>query len=382
MARITDVTVQFFRYRPPNPLVSSLGQRTDRVWCLVAVHTDEGVTGYGESWVNFPAWAPQERRATLLAGIRPLIIGEDPTQVTVLHARLEAALGRVGLQWGSPGAIAQALSGVDLALWDVTGKLYGVPVYRLLGGGAARVPVYASGLGPGLDEDVVRQHQAWGIHVFKVRVGFGREQDIEAVARLREWVGPAATILVDANQAWTPREAVDRIGALEPYGIAWVEEPIRADDLDGYKWVAARVRVPLAAGENWYGLRTFAGALQSGAVQIIQPDVTKVGGLTAGWAIARWAAAWGCRWAPHFLGHRVGLLASAHLMAAVPGGLWLELDTAPNPLRTASARDPLVIREGQLDLPDRPGWGVDLDEDSLAPFAFDPRDEIDGWERA
>lgn len=372
VAKITDLRVRFFRYKPPTPLVSSFASRDHRVMCLVEIECDTGITGYGESWLNFPAWGPSERQATLLEGVRPLLLGEDPTRVAQLNAKLWANLTRIGLQWGSMGAIAQSISGADLALWDLAGKIHGLPVNRMLGGGLDRVPVYASGLGPIVDESVVQEHLELGIRAFKLKVGFGVDQDVAQVERLRDLVGSQADVMVDANQAWDARTAAQMMERLAPFHIRWVEEPVAANDLEGATWLGPSARLPIAAGENLYGLSTFVKWLSSGAVHVVQPDVTKVGGVSQAWVIARMAEAWGRPYAPHFLGSCVGLLATAHMFSAVPGGLWVELDSNPNPLRSQATVNPLAIADGTLPIPDAPGWGIELDWKSLKPFEFTP----------
>lgn len=336
--------------------------------CLVEVASSDGETGIGESWLNFPSWGAAERYATFTQGVAPLLQGVDVSDVVGTHSRLTTALGGLGRQIGMPGAVAQAISGVDLALWDLRGRVLGVPVYQMIGGGRRRIPVYASGLGPVLDEQLVAKHLALGIQAFKIKVGFGADQDFAQVSRLRTLVGDRAHIMVDANQAWTRATALDTIRRLAPLGLDWVEEPLPADDIDGMAHLVAASPVPISAGENLYGRQEFGRWAVRGAFGVAQPDITKVGGLTEAWAIAHMMAAFRIPYTPHFLGGAVGLIATGHLFSAVPGGIAVELDTNPNVLRDSIVTPALRIEDGSLLLPDGPGWGLQLDEEVLRRY--------------
>ncbi len=365
---VNDLRVQFLEYRPEKPVVSSIGAITRRVTCLVTVVTEDGLEGVGESWVNFPDWAPQERRATIENGVRPLILGMDSADIDSVHRRLVNQLERIGLQWGALGPIWQAISAVDMALWDIAGKRRQLPVWKLLGGKQNTIPVYASGLGPDVDEALVRQHLALGINIFKLKVGRSRKQDLAEVAHLRDIVGSQATILVDANQGWSHENAQAIIPDLYRLGVQWVEEPLRADDLEGTAALAAESLIPIALGENLYGREAFRRWTEYRAVQIVQPDLSKCGGFTEARAIVETVKPANIPYAPHFLGSAVGLVASAHFLAGVPGGLYLELDTNPNPLRDKLCANTVRIDDGRLKLAPDPGLGVSLARDILESY--------------
>ncbi|MCF8568513.1 mandelate racemase/muconate lactonizing enzyme family protein [Alicyclobacillus tolerans] len=366
--KIIDVKTRFFGYKPVHAVTNSFGAIKRRTMCLVEVVAEDGTTGYGESWVNFPEWGPKERKATIEEGIRPLLVGTDATQVVGNHDMLMKKLNRIGLQWGSVGAIHQAISGVDLALWDLCGKIRGLPVYKMLGGETKGIPVYASGLGPQVQRDNIMEHMALGIHAFKLKVGFGKDQDLEALRNLRNLVGENASVMVDANQAWTLNQAIQMIDAFQPYNVSWLEEPLRADDMDGYIKLTNQSSIPISAGENLYGRRPFAKWGNSQAIHIAQPDVTKVGGLTEALVITQMMQSWDIRYAPHFLGSIIGLIATCHLFATVPGGMIVELDANENPLRNGVLESPIRIEGGKLSLPDGPGWGIQFSEQKLKEF--------------
>lgn len=365
---VDDVRVRFFRYRPPQPLAISIGQQTVRLLCLVEVQSSTGRVGIGESWVNFPSWVAAERYATLTEGFAPLLRGQAVQDVGRVHDRLAQSVAALARQAGATGPLSQALSGIDLALWDLRASERGLPVYRMLGGHGRRVPVYASGLGPTVDAVTVRQHMAQGIRMFKLKVGFDDREDYDNVVRLRDLVGPTADIMVDANQAWSVPQAQRMIQRLQAVGLRWVEEPIACDDREGMEQLVAWSPVAISAGENLYGLATFRQWATRRALTIAQPDVTKVGGLTPAWHIAQEMAAVPLPYAPHFMGGIVGLMASCHLWAGVPGGIAVELDSNPNPLRTDIADPPLQIEEGCLVIPEAPGWGISMSEERLHPY--------------
>ncbi len=373
---VDDVRVRFFRYQPLQPVAISIGQQRVRLLCLVEVRSSTGHVGVGESWVNFPSWVAAERYATLTEGFAPALRGQAVTDVVSVHERLVQAVAAIGRQAGTTGPLSQALSGVDLALWDLLGSWRGLPVYKMLGGHVRRVPVYASGLGPAVDATIVRQQMAQGIRMFKLKVGFDDQQDYDNVVHLRDVVGPAADIMVDANQAWSVPQAQRMIQRLQGVGLRWVEEPIACDDVEGMEQLVAWSPVAISAGENLYGPGPFARWAARRALDIAQPDVTKVGGLTTAWHIAQHMTTIPLPYAPHFMGGIVGLMASCHLWTMVPGGIAVELDSNPNPLRTDVADPPLQIEDGCLVMSEAPGWGISLAEERLHPYEVSWQDAI------
>lgn len=337
------------------PVVTSFGRMDRRHAILVRVRTTDGGEGWGESWGNFPAWSPEERQATILQGLAPLVLGESPRQVAFLHAKMQTATRRLARQWGAQGPVSQGISALDIALWDLHAKAAGLPLYKLLGGNPEPVPVYASGLGPHEPQVLARAMADAGVTSFKLKVGFGREKDEENLKLMREAVGPTATLSVDANQAWDLPTALKMANLLERYDVDWLEEPLDADDFEGLRQLRRTTGLRIAAGENLYGVARFTELLRLGAVDLIQPDVTKVGGLTEAFRICGLAPAFGAAFAPHYLGAGVGLLASLQLFAAAPGGQVLEFDANPNPLRTGLCD--LQVQNGRVALPTEAGIG-------------------------
>lgn len=343
------------------PVEMSFGRLVDRRICVVEVAAD-GIWGIGESWINYPPWADSERLATYRHGVAPLLLGRDATDPGAVQSALAAALLPLGRQGGAEGAMWQALSGIDLALWDLAGKLAAQPVHRLLGSNlvAPQVAAYGSGIGPTDVEELCEAALAAGLRAVKTKVGFGRVTDERTVATTRARVGEEVEIFADANQAWSLAEAVQSASWLRDYAVAWLEEPLAGDRISDLGELAAQSDLGLATGENVYGIADYTSYARSGAIQVLQPDLAKAGGFTTGRVVARTAADAGVRLAPHCYSSAIGLAASAHFTAAYPHADWVEVDVRPNPLRTDLLREPWEWADGALCVPDRPGLGVEL----------------------
>ena len=351
----------------------SFAQLDNRQVCLVEVSAD-GVTGVGESWVNYPAWGPVERVATLCEGVAPLLLGmnvsDPPAALRILAQRLLP----VARQWGAPGPVWQAISGIDLAVWDLIGKARGAPVAQLLRDGAGGTlpqpcaPAYASGVGPTDVERLCEMSLQAGLGAVKVKLGFGEERDRATLRAARSTLGDDHLLFADANQAWNLDTATELCRTLAEYGVAWLEEPLDGDDLADLEKLAAATSLTLATGENLYGLDTFKRYSDSAAVGIIQPDLAKSGGLTVASQVARHAASSGTAVAPHCYSSALGLAASLHFSAAFDVVDWIELDVRDNPLRTDLLTEPLRMHGASPVLPSGPGLGVQLDPDAIARF--------------
>ena len=367
--KITDVRVISLAVPLEKPVLMSFGTMTHRKSCLVHVETDQGIDGWGESFVNHPYWALDERKITIEKGIKPLVMGEDPLEIEKLWNKMYGVLNTIGLQAGARGQYMQAISGVDIALWDIKGKSLGVPVYELLGGKLLeQAEVYASGLGPNNLEEQILGCSRYGIRAFKVKVGFGRDTDINNVKQSRAVMGTTGKLMLDANMAWTEEEALRMVEHLKPYDIEWLEEPCRCDDVEALAHVTSKSPVKIAGGENVYCRDGFQRALKQHIFEIAQPDVTKTGGISEVHLICRMANANGMNWAPHFFGNAVGLAATLHVFAAISGGMIVELDANPNPLRTGLLEDPIEIVNGMVEIPNLPGLGITLNQSLLQEF--------------
>jgi L-alanine-DL-glutamate epimerase-like enolase superfamily enzyme len=277
----------------------------------------------------------------------------------------------LAIQSAEPGPFAQAIAGIDIALWDLAARHAGQPLWRFLDGSTQPViGVYASGLNPNAPEKLAAAKRREGFAAFKLKVGFGAERDLANLRALRTALGDGVHLMVDANQAWDLDAALDMVARLQPFGLDWLEEPLRADR-PWSEWLRlkADTPIPLAAGENLAGDAAFAGALAGDALGVVQPDIAKWGGFTRCLAVARRIREVGARFCPHYLGGGIGLLASAHLLAAAGGDGLLEIDANPNPLRSLVCGPLGDIIDGKATLSAHPGLGIEPDLSALDGFA-------------
>jgi D-galactarolactone cycloisomerase len=355
-----------FRHRVATPVRTSFGVMHERPALLLRIEDADGAHGWGEVWCNFPACGAEHRARLAETLIGPLLCGADFDSPEAAWRELSARTEVLALQSGEPGPIAQVIAGVDLALWDLLARRAEQPLWRLLGGQSDRLGVYASGLNPDAPERMVARKQGEGYRAFKLKAGFGEARDIDNLRRLREALPAGSTLMVDANQAWDLPTALRMAERVAPFDLAWLEEPLRADrPWAEWELLAARGGVPLAAGENLYGEAAFEALLQSAAVRVVQPDVAKWGGISGCLPVVRRLQAAGLRYCPHYLGAGIGLMHSAHLLAAVGGDGLLEVDANDNPLRSLLAPRIEAIVDGEVRLGDQPGIGVEPDLQEL-----------------
>ena len=326
--------------------------RTSMDTLLVRVDTDGGVTGWGEGFGHriFPA-----TKAALDTLIGPMCVGRDPSAIAALMDELQRNLTGVGRN----GPAMYALSAIDIALWDIAGKLAGLPLYRLLGGSPRKtLPAYASLLRygePGAVTHYVERALKRGYRHIKLH-----EITVGPIQAAREAAGPDIPIMVDCNCPWTVGEAIEMAHRFMPFNLKWLEEPVwPPEDHAGLARVQAQGGIPTAAGENAM-LPEFKGMLEAGAITYAQPSVTKVGGVTQMRRVMALADAFGITVVPHSAYFGPGLIASIHCIAALSGGSLVErydADFAVNPMGDAILPD----KNGCLAVPQGPGLGVDPD---------------------
>ena len=360
----------------------------DRPAVLVRVEDADGAHGWGEAWCNFPSCGAEHRARLVESVLAPLVVGRAYASPHAAWAHLTAQTAVLALQAGEPGPLAQAIAGLDIALHDLAARRAGQPLWRLLASGhaarpgaverfgrasdraaaapahTARVPVYASGINPDRPGETVQALRRAGHIAFKLKIGFGAERDVANLAEVRAAAGEAATVMADANQAWDLDGALAMARRLAASAPAWLEEPLRADrPWSEWQRLAAASPIPLAAGENAIGTPAFEALIEARAVAVVQPDLAKWGGISGVLGVIERIAAAGLRYCPHYLGAGVGLLASAHLLAArgdLSSGL-LEVDSNENPLRERLCPPLAGLRAGQIVLDDTPGLGVEPD---------------------
>jgi L-alanine-DL-glutamate epimerase-like enolase superfamily enzyme len=363
---IRRLRAHLFRWPVATPVRTSFGVMRERPMVLIEVEDVDGIRGWGEAWCNFPAVGAEHRVRLIVSLFAPMVEGVDLGSPLETFERLTRATAVLAIQAGEPGPIAQCIAGIDIALWDLAARRARAPLWRLLGGSNPEVGVYASGLNPDSPERLAEERRAEGHTAFKLKVGFGTKRDLGNLQALRAVLGDDASLMVDANQAWAPDEARRMAQRLGVFGLQWLEEPMRADSRpEEWRALAAASPVPLAAGENFAGHAAFHDALAAGAFGVLQPDMAKWGGFSGCVPVARKILAAGARFCPHYLGGGVGLLASAHLLAAVGGGGLLEIDANPNPLRSECCGPLARVTAGRARLDEAPGLGIEPDPGAL-----------------
>ena len=359
-----------FRAPVSEPVANAFGAMTNRPALFLRLSASDGAWGWGEVFCNFPQVGAEHRARLIDSIFRPLLEGAPADGPAVVRTLLEQRTRQMAIQCGEPGPFAQITGGIDQAMWDMAARRAGQPLWRHLGGTPC-VRVYASGIGPHDVTQVAKRKFDQGYRAFKLKVGFGIDRDVANLAAMRAALGPDATIMCDANQAWRPDQAAGCIAQLAPHRPLWIEEPIAADEApDVWCALAHGSAVPLAAGENLRGLQSFDDAITLGYLQFVQPDVGKWGGISGGLEVARRARAHGVAYCPHWLAGGIGLAASMHALAASGSeGAYAEVDANPNPLREEVF--PFDVADGWVTLSDAPGLGIEPDLRRLARFAPD-----------
>ncbi len=350
---------------------------------IVQVHTDEGLVGFGEvdsspEVVKAIIDAPKSHR--LCTGLAATIVGEDPLEVE----RLWEKMYRASVWFGRRGAAIQAMSGVDIALWDLRGKILGLPVYKLLGGAYRKqIPAYASVLMPETPEAVsleVERRKREGFSAIKLGwgpLGLDMAADVSLIKAAREAAGPEMQIMIDfgfypgddLRSGWDAAGVLEFARRIERYEPYWLEEFLPPDDLSGFARVAAGTRIRTAAGENCMSRFDFIDLMDRGHVSVVQPDVTRSGGLTECKRIAALAEERGIPCIPHAWSTGLIKAASMHLIAAIPNAVYLEYTLSDSPLNTDLFANPVGLQNGVATVPEAPGLGVTLDTDLLRRYA-------------
>lgn len=361
---VTIARIEAAVYRVPAdpPVRTAFGTMYDRPCVIVRVEDEAGNHGWGEVFCNWPPPGAEHRARLVAEVLAPLAIGRSYDHPSEVGAWLEGRTRVLVLQCDEPGPFAQAIAGIDGAVWDLAARKAGLPLAAALGGAVRPVAAYASGINPDRPGRMAAARRAEGYQAFKLKVGFGRDRDLRNLADMRAELGADARLMADANQAWTPDEAAEMAGQMSAFGLYWLEEPVPADtSLADWKALAVSAPMPLAAGENMRSRAEFSAAIASDAFGVVQPDAIKWGGVTGCTAVGREIVGAGKIYCPHFLSGGVGLLASAHILAAVGGPGMLEVDANENPLRTLLAQPFPVLRDGAFLLTDSPGIGVEPD---------------------
>lgn len=367
--QITRIETFVFRVPLAQPVRTSFGTMHERPAIFLRIMDSDGAEGFGEIWCNFPTFGSIHRARMVDEFLAPLLREQPFARPRNVRLYLERQTHTLGLQSGELGPLANCIAGIDTAVHDLCARKAGQPLCRYLGAQKDSVPVYASGINPVAAAQTASNCVEQGYTALKFKAGFGMAVDMANVASVIEEVGEHAWVAMDANQAWNVTTAREMMEQIDEFGLKWLEEPLPADSLRK-DWLSLREAgsTPLAAGENALSSRQLGAVMTGGAMSIIQPDVAKWGGISGCLAAAQSAQKKGLTYYPHFLGGGVGLLASAHLLAAVGGEGRLEVDINPNPLRSEILGDALDDPGEGLLLSDAPGLGFSSDFSELADY--------------
>jgi D-galactarolactone cycloisomerase len=369
LVKIKTVETLVYRYPLETPVQTSFGIMQDRPMVLVKLTDQDGFVGIGEVWCNFPAVGAEHRARLIDSVFTPLLTSELLHSPATTFDLLTQKTWVLGLQTGEFGPIAQSIAGIDIALHDLQAKRDKIPLWKSLGGIHNTVETYASGINPTGAEKTAETALRAGHRALKLKIGFDSSRDIQNIKSLRALLGKDGQLMVDANQAWTATEARAIMQKIAAYDLSWLEEPIQADRPDDeWEKLKAYGNIPLAAGENVIGESHFARLIKAGYLTVIQPDLAKWGGLTKTVPIARKICAAGKRYCPHYLGGGIGLLASAHALAAVGGDGILEVDINHNPLRSILVNEFFQSFSSAIDLGNEPGLGAEFDLEAIDEY--------------
>lgn len=370
--RIAKLETYVLEARLDKPIQFGIGPYGAFTATLVELTTDDGITGVGECIARR---APRVTDTVLRDLLWPVVQGRDPRDAGgIWDDELRLLRG-----WGHyRGFVQEAMSGVDQALWDIVAQAQGIPLYKALGGaGRDRVPVYASSVYiADLDtmqretrEQVEKGHTALKMKCGRTSDLGGFRTDVESVRAVREAAGPDIEIGIDVNGAYDAATAIRFCDAVERYDVTFLEEPVYPDDIDGYEQIRRHTTIGLACGESEFGVFGFRELLRRRAVDIVQPDVARVGGFTAAMRVGALVHSHNVRYAPH-TGFSCGVaqLASIHLAAAVPN-LWkVEEMYIWNPIAELFTEPLPKATKGVCGVPQRPGLGLDLDKKKIAKY--------------
>lgn len=389
--KITGVETICLHYRMPYALTYARGEYQEREALLVKVHTDQpGLFGWGEAAMWGGPWATSV--AVIEKEIAPLIVGLDPRQPEYIWERVYQQT----YYHGRKGILLACLSGIDIALWDILGRAAGEPVWRLLGGYGRPLRAYASSgyyrrdysnadlahdIGKARGEgylgfkmkvgNIAGAIHARTLHETPLRATF--DQDIARVAAAREALGPDLDLMCDATTSLDHKTAMRYADAFEELGVCWFEEPTQPENIAGCAELARHTRIPIAGFETETSKFNFAALIDAGAIQIVQPDVIQVGGITEARKIAAYAQMRHLLFSCKNYSTAVSLAACINLLYGLPNTDYFECDMDPSPWRSDILKTPLFTFDRGLVAPfDRPGLGLDIDEEQLKQWQVQP----------
>jgi len=374
MPAIADVKAHVLEAKIDEPFWWSFNRSDARGSCIVEIIAEDGTSGWGE------CFGPARLNAAIIEAFRPHLLGKDFRAGDLLWQTLYNQFR----DQGQKGLTVTAISGVDIALWDLRGRHFEAPVHVLMGGPLRReVKAYATGTyrhgdGDPLDYicDEVAGYANEGFSAVKLKIGFGVAQDLALIEAVRETIGPKMGLMLDANHGFDVLEAVELGNRAAKFDIGWFEEPVVPDELMSYQEVKARQPIPVAGGECEFTRWGFREVLTRRAIDIIQPDTCAAGGLSECKKIADMATAFGVRYVPHVWGTGIGLATALQLLAVLPhtpprhSALepMLEFDRSEHPFRQAIMMQEIEHAQGVVQIPDGPGLGIEINRETLEQF--------------
>jgi D-galactarolactone cycloisomerase len=374
MPEIADIKCHVLEVAIAEPFWWSFNRSDARASCIVEIVADDGTSGWGE------CFGPARLNAAIIEAFRPYLLGQDFRAGDLIWQTLYNQFR----DQGQKGLTITAISGVDIALWDLRGRHFEAPVHVLMGGPLRReVRAYATGTyrhGDGDPLDYICQEVAGyvreGFPAVKLKIGFGVEEDLALIEAVRETIGHRTGLMLDANHGFDCLEAIELGRRAAKYHIGWFEEPVVPDELQSYEEVKARQPIPVAGGECEFTRWGFRGVLTRRAIDIIQPDTCAAGGLSECKKIADMATAFGVRYVPHVWGTGIGLAAALQLLAVLPNTPprhtplepMLEFDRSEHPFRQAVMPREIEHEAGAVKIPEGPGLGIEINRETLDKF--------------
>ena len=378
--KITDINVHVIKSELDVPFAFSQGWVNQRAATLIEIITQEGITGWGEC---FPQGLepPEIAAAAVENCFSEILKNQNPLDTE----RLWFEMYNRSRDFGRKGSVMAAISGIDIALWDIAGKFYNKPISQLLGGAfREKVQPYATGFyrlkGKGESSRLAEEalsHYENGFRLMKIKLGFGLEDDIAVMHAIWDSIsGLGVTLMVDTNHAYGRRDALTLGRKLSEFDLRWYEEPVVPEDLESYVELRRCLPMAIAGGENEHGLYGFKSLFAAGAVDIAQPDIGSCGGFTGARHIVTLAQAFGVEINPHVWGSAIAQAASLQLIAALPISHHsifsrqpiLEYDQSAHPFRRELVEDPIEIEGGLVIIPSRPGIGISVNKKTIERF--------------
>ncbi|MGF1733761.1 mandelate racemase/muconate lactonizing enzyme family protein [Photobacterium satsumensis] len=377
--KIIDVIPHAISVPLEQPFYFSQGWVHNRSSLIVEIVTDEGITGFGEALCH-GLQPPHIAAAFIEHAFKPLLLNRDPFDVEVLWEEMY----NLTRPYGQGGSAVNAISGVDIALWDIMGKALNQPIHKLIGGAFRKeVTPYATGFYrvegatyPADSIDEAHRHVESGFGAFKLKIGFGIDEDVALIRAIREAVGDDVKIMADANGAYSVGAARRIIKETEEYNPYFLEELLAPEDLEGYQQIKNLSKTYIAAGEQVFGKTGYRPWLEGNALDIIQPDLCSSGGITECKKIAAMAQANNTRMIPHVWGSGIGIAASLQFIASLPAAPlslnpiepMLEYDQSSHPFRKDLICDGIKMVEGKVQISTKPGIGVDVNREIIERY--------------